>query len=101
MCPRILGLLLLLTVLGVSGCRADCESNCEEHQACTDASEEERSRDCRDYCEQLEKANKDRCEDQYDAMLSCENAQDDVCTVTAEQACARQRAAWVVCKGDM
>ena len=90
--------LLILVCLGLMACRADCESNCEEHQACSNASEEDRARDCPDYCEQLEKANKDHCEDQYDAMLACENAQDDVCTVTAEQACARQRAAWVLCK---
>src|SRR5262245_36052536 len=95
---RIVPLLLSLTSFALAGCRADCESNCEEHQACSDASEEERARDCTDYCEQLEKANKGRCEDQYDAMLSCENAQDDVCSISAEQACARQRAAWVTCK---
>jgi hypothetical protein len=50
-----------------------------------------------DRCEQIEKANENRCEDQYDALLSCENAQEDVCTVAAEQACARQRASWVNC----
>jgi hypothetical protein len=90
--------LLIVLALAAAGCRADCESNCEEHKACSDASQEERSRDCADYCEQLDKVNKDHCEDQYDAMLSCENAQEDLCSISAEQACARQRTAWVVCK---
>jgi hypothetical protein len=83
--------------LNVLGCRDDCEENCEKHKECSDASEEERGWDCRDRCEQIEKANENRCEDQYDALLSCENAQEDVCTVAAEQACARQRASWVNC----
>ena len=91
---------LALPLLGLVGCRADCESNCEEHKECSNASETWRTRDCRDYCENLDKANKNRCEDQYDAMLSCENSQDDVCTVAAEQACARQRASWVTCSSS-
>jgi hypothetical protein len=93
---RMLALCGLL-LAGALGCRADCESNCEEHKECANASETWRLRDCRDYCENLEKANESGCEDQYDALLSCENSEDDVCTVAAEQACARQRAGWLNC----
>jgi hypothetical protein len=98
---RIAALLPIVFGLGVVGCRADCETNCDDHRACANASEEWRGRDCRDYCEQLEKANQDHCEDQYDALLSCENAQEDICTIAAEQACARQRFAWVNCTGNV
>jgi len=94
---RTATLLPILVALGALGCRADCEDNCEDHKACASASEEERGRDCRDYCEQVENVNQDHCEDQYAALLSCENAQEDVCTVAAEQACGRQRFAWVNC----
>ncbi|HEY3500887.1 MAG TPA: hypothetical protein VGK73_39615, partial [Polyangiaceae bacterium] len=69
--------MLLSCGLGLLGCRADCESNCEEHKACTSVSEEVRARDCQDYCEQLEKHNTETgCADQYDALLACENSQE-------------------------
>jgi hypothetical protein len=86
--------LAFLVALFALGCGDDCESTCEDRKECRNA---DRSVDCAEYCENLEKlhGNAD-CEDQYEALTQCEGEQEDICEME-EDACRSESKRYADC----
>lgn len=80
-------------------CSSQCESQCEDKKECTDATVDERVRDCEQYCSDDEaKAEAKGCETEREAMLDCLSDHGDVCSSTASDACAAQVTALTSCE---
>ena len=81
--------------LVAAGCGPDCESQCEDRNAC----EGTQAKDCDRYCEGLqEDIENESCEDQYDALLECTSDLDDICEAPAD-ACASEESVFNECMG--
>jgi hypothetical protein len=66
------------------GCGPDCAKMCEERKDCEGASQDV---DCEKSCEDAEKtAEAAGCESQYEDALSCQDDQDDQCSLTGCEA---------------
>jgi hypothetical protein len=78
-------------------CGADCESLCEDRKECTDASPDERARDCDQSCDAEETvAERFGCRSQVDDLIDCIANLEELCDPSPD-ACGTEQAALYQC----
>jgi hypothetical protein len=92
--------LLMTALFGLlPACNSQCESQCEDRKECTEATIDDQTRDCEQYCSDDEAQAKAKgCETERDAMLDCLSDHGDICSNAAFDACASQVTALTSCE---